>query len=114
VAARDAGRESPHRLQLRNVVRCDLIERAVAPAVVRAADHQPTPGIRLQQPFRRDRRIALNQRGNRRRRGRRRPLLRQSHHCRCERGERTGDDRPRERGPYFWHGHLYIVRNVIE
>ena len=57
----------------------DLIERAVAPAVVGAADHQPVGRIRFEQPFSRDRLVRSEDRrhreGRRRRRCRRLRLL---------------------------------------
>ena len=62
-----AGREHPHRLQPRDVVRRDLIERAVAPAVVGAPDHQPVAVLRLLQPLGGDGRVVLQDRRKRRR-----------------------------------------------
>jgi hypothetical protein len=42
-----AGRESPYRLQLANVLGSNLRQRAVAPAVIGAAIHQPVAVFRL-------------------------------------------------------------------
>ena len=41
------GRESPYRLQLANVLGSNLRQRAVAPAVIGAAIHQPVAVFRL-------------------------------------------------------------------
>ncbi len=51
VAGIDAGGECPHRGQLLHVVGVDLIERAVRPALVVAAGHQPVGRFRLGEPL---------------------------------------------------------------
>ena len=71
VAVGDAGGDHPRRLQPRDVGRRDLIERAVAPAVVGAPDHQPVAGVGILQALGRHR-LVVPQHGRHRRRRRRR------------------------------------------
>ena len=59
VALHRAGRKRPHRLQARDVLRRELLERAEAPSVVGAPDHQPVPVVGTLQPIRRDRLVVL-------------------------------------------------------
>src|SRR5688572_27245066 len=47
------GQHSPDRLQLRDIACVDLIQRAVSPAIVASANHQPVAGFRVLQPLRR-------------------------------------------------------------
>ena len=68
VAVVHARRERPHRLQALHVAGIDLVERAVAPSIVRAPRHQPIRCRRVLQPIGRDRAVFLQQRGRRRRR----------------------------------------------
>ena len=70
VARRDAGRQRPHRFQAGHVLGRDLVQRAVAPAVVGAAVHQPVAVGGRPQPLVGDRRVG---RFLRRRRRNRRP-----------------------------------------
>src|SRR4051812_33412639 len=80
-----AGRESPYRPKPGYVLRRDLIEWTVAPAVIGAADHQPVVSLRILEPIPGDGRIIPQHRGHRpgrrllllRRRGGRRGRLRQ-------------------------------------
>ncbi len=59
--ARLAGNSRPDQAQLRHVARVDLIERAIAPAVIGAANHQPIAFARVFQALRGDGRIILQE-----------------------------------------------------
>ena len=59
VAVVHARRERPHGLQALHVAGIDLVERAVAPSVVRAPRHQPIRCRRVLQPIGRDRAVFL-------------------------------------------------------
>ena len=100
VAILRSGREDPCGLKALDVVCVDLAERAVAPAVIGAADHRPIGVGRILQAIGRNRLILLQDRRHRRRlkqccarcgrsrqlcrRGSlRRGLLRPQHQCRC-------------------------------
>src|SRR5262245_4136137 len=54
----DAGGQRPHRGQLLHVLRVDLIERTVRPALIVAASHQPVACFRLGEPLIGDRAIS--------------------------------------------------------
>ena len=59
VNARLARVDHPHRLQPADVAGVDLIERAVAPAVVRAPDHQPVAVVGFEEALCRDGLVVL-------------------------------------------------------
>ena len=83
------GRERPHRRQVRDVLRRDLIEWAIPPSVVRPAIHQPVARFRIAQPLVGHRRVAR--------------VLARGHlarHRQC----RGQPDHHSARGDETWHG----------
>src|SRR5437773_4604945 len=64
----DAGRKHPERLEPLDVIRRDLIQGTIAPAIVGATDPEPVAILRFFVPFRRYRLGVLTDWGNRRRR----------------------------------------------
>ena len=89
-----ARRERPHRDQRRRVRGRDLLERTVAPAVVRPPVHQPVLGLGIDEALVRHRRVAGRPHGrSRARSGRHRGGLRFRAHA----GATTGEDGGRRR-----------------
>ncbi len=108
MTAGHAGGEHPGGLQALHVLRRDLGERAVAPAVIGAADHGPVAVLRLGQAIRRDRLVILQNLRHRRRRRR----------CGLGRRLRRGDQpeycgkKPKTKNTRHCHSRLLVQKRA--